>query len=208
MKLKKRIVSLAVVAAMLSIAAMGTLAYFVDEATAHNVITTAAIDITLNDKTVIDDVIVDFPSFEEGGIGGVMPGTSVSKIVSVTNDGASAAWVRIRLEQYIMDATADNLLPMELADGTPAFTLNYTEDTPWVQGPDGHWYYPQQLAAAATTETLFESVSFAPGLGNEYQRCTAHVIVIAEAVQTVNNPMPASGNPWDIPGWPEASAEE
>ena len=92
---KKKIISLAVVIALFAIAAMGTLAYFTDSDTAHNVITTGKIDITLNDKTIEAGVMVDFPP---KGVIGVMPTQTVDKIVSVTNSGVNDAWVRIWID--------------------------------------------------------------------------------------------------------------
>ena len=189
---KKKIVSLAIVAALLSIAAMGTLAYFTDSATAHNVITSGGIDITLNDKTIQSGVEVDFP---DEGITGVMPSQTVDKIVSVTNHDAEA-WVRIHIDVSITGADG-GALPQTLTGGTPALTINYLTDNGWSQDGD-YWYYATPVSTGATTATLFETVTFAPELGNEYQGCTVVIDVTAEAVQTANNPTAT--------GWPEAPA--
>lgn len=197
---KKKILSLAVIVALLAIAAMGTLAYFTDTGTAHNVITTGKIDITLNDKTIDAGVVVDFP---EDGVFGVMPSETVDKIVSVTNNSAGHAWVRIRIEPAIVSADGA-ALPLLIEDDTiPAFTINLTDSEKWSCGADGCWYYTESLAPGATTDVLFDSVTFAFELGNEYQNCTATIDVTAEAVQTVNNPIPDGGTVEDIPGWPE-----
>ncbi|MBR4078126.1 MAG: SipW-dependent-type signal peptide-containing protein, partial [Oscillospiraceae bacterium] len=67
---RKKIASLAMVIALFAIAAAGTLAYYNDTVVAHNIITSSAVDITLNDLTEQSGVLVDFP---EGGISGVMP---------------------------------------------------------------------------------------------------------------------------------------
>ena len=92
------------------------------------------------------------------------------------------------------------------ADGkeVPAVTINFAEGTAWFQGTDGAWYYCTALAPGETTAKLFETVTFAPELGNEYQGCTAQVIVTAQAVQTANNPIPDGGTAENISGWPAA----
>ena len=204
---KKKIVSLCIVVALLAIAGMGTLAYFTDSGTAHNVITTGKIDITLNDKTIEAGVEVDFP---EDGVFGVMPTETVDKIVSVTNSGVNDAWVRIRIEPAIFAADGSKL-PIYFTDKsgteTPAFVIWLTGSEKWICGADGLWYYTESLAPGKTTDILFDKVTFAATLGNEYQNCTATIDVTAEAVQTVNNPIPAGGTVEDIPGWP-VEAEE
>lgn len=194
---RKKIASLAIVVALFAIAAAGTLAYYNDTVMAHNIITTNGVDITLNDQTVQSGVLVDFPA---GGISGIMPSATVSKVVSVTNEAAEA-WVRIRLEERIVSRDGVEL-PTTLSDGTPAYTLNLVDNTGWHKGSDGNWYYEYSLWQYDTTEILFDAVTFTPKLGNEYQGCTVYIDVIAEAVQTANNPLPDSGRYEDIPGWP------
>lgn len=182
---------------MFAIAAASTLAYYTDEVVTHNIITTNGVDITLNDKTLQSGVLVDFPP---GGISGIMPSATVPKIVSVTNESAEA-WVRIRLEQRIVGRNG-NALPLTLADGSPAYRLNIIGNTNWYCGDDGAWYYTLPLGKHDTTDVLFDCVTFNALLGNEYQGCTVHIDVIAEAVQCANNPLPDSGRCEDIPGWP------
>ena len=194
---RKKITSLAIVVALFAIAAAGTLAYYTDEVTAHNIITTSAVDITLNDKTLQGGVLVDFPT---DGISGVMPSATVSKVVSVTNEAADA-WVRIRLEERIVDRNGNDL-PIVLADGTPAYTLSMEQDSFWYEGSDGNWYYTEPLWHNETSAVLFDGVIFSPKMGNEYQGCTVYIDVHAEAVQFANNPLPDSGRYEDIPGWP------
>ena len=195
---RKKITSLAIVVALFAIAAAGTLAYYTDEVVAHNIITTNAVDITLNDKTLQGGVLVDFPT---DGISGVMPSATVSKVVSVTNEAADA-WVRIRLEERIVSHNGSDL-PGVLADGTPVYVLNLVSGTGWHVGDDGNWYYDYPLWQHETTDVLFDGVTFTPKLGNEYQGCTVYIDVIAEAVQTANNPLPDSGRYEDIAGWGE-----
>ena len=193
---KKKIVSLAIVVALLAIVAVSTLAYYTDEVITHNIITTGAVDITLNHKAMQNGVLVDIP---DGSITGIMPAAEVSRVVSVTNEQADA-WIRIRLADSITAANGA-ALPLTLADGTPAYTLNLTGSALWDKGSDGCYYYTVPLGYKETTEVLFDGVTFAPGLTNDYQGCTVHIDVTAEAVQSANNPLPAGGTHADIPGW-------
>lgn len=196
--MKKKILSLGVVVICLAILASGTIAYFSAEDTAHNVITTNGIGINIIEKTESDGgVLTDFP---EGGISGVMPGTSVSKIVSVENDGGAEAWIRVQVEQGMKSADEKDL-PLTLNGDTPAMT--FTVDTSkWIL-EDGWYYYHKPVAAGAVTDILFEEVHFAPQMGNEYQNCTANIEILAQAVQTANN----GSTVMDAQGWPTEVTE-
>ena len=94
---KKRIVSLAVILLCLSIMGTGTLAYFTDSTTAHNVITTGNIDIALQETQLQDGKEVAYNQ----EVFGVMPGTDVSKIVRVSNEGNNDAWGRVAVDKQI-----------------------------------------------------------------------------------------------------------
>ncbi len=196
--MKKKLLSLGVVVICLAILASGTIAYFSAEDTAHNVITTNGIGINIIEKTESDGgVLTDFP---EGGISGVMPGTSVSKIVSVENDGGAEAWIRVQVEQGMKSADEKDM-PLTLNDDTPVMT--FTVDTSkWIL-EDGWYYYHKPVAAGAVTDILFEEVHFAPEMGNEYQNCTANIEILAQAVQTANN----GSTVMDAQGWPTEVTE-
>ncbi len=172
---KRKLFSLAVIAMCLSIVGTGTLAYFTDSTTAHNVITTGNIDIELietkADGSIFTDVI------------GVMPGTSVSKIVEVKNVGDNAAWVRVNVDKEI------NLRNGEAGDADAYLSIDYNtgnSDTQWTK--DGsYYYYNQALAPNSKTSPLFREVLFSANMGNEYQNSTAQVYVYAQATQVDNN---------------------
>lgn len=183
---KRKLFSLAVIAICLSIVGTGTLAYFTDSTTAHNVITTGNIDIELietkADGSIFTDVI------------GVMPGTEVSKIVQVKNIGDNAAWVRVNVDKEI------NLRNGEAGDADAYLSINYnTGDAvdEWTKAGD-YYYYNQALAPREKTSPLFEEVLFSANMGNEYQNSTAQVYVYAQATQVDNNGTGAL----DATGWP------
>ena len=97
--MKKKLLTLSLIVICVAILAAGTLAYFSDDATAHNVITTGGVVIELVETGE------DGKPFPEEGISGVMPGESVTKRVTVKNTGMSEAWVRVRADMEVKDST-------------------------------------------------------------------------------------------------------
>lgn len=184
--MKRKILMLAVLVICVASVAVGSLAYFNAEGTAHNVITTGGVDITLQEWA--DDEKTQ--PFED--LTGIMPNTEVTKIAEIKNTGASEAWVRVKIEKTI-----------ELTrDGTPntdmvALNINTAD---WTAGEDGYYYYNAALAPGETTAPVFTTVTFRPEMGNEYQNATAIVDVAAQAVQTANNGTAAA----NAAGWPAA----
>lgn len=187
--MKKKIAAAALIVSMLSISAMGTLAYFTDTGIAHNVITSGKVDITLNDAMGYDE---DNQPIRE--LKGVMPGVTYYKVVSVTNEADSQnAWVRIKLEKVI------ELAPDVEAKIDPSLAIiNFPEESKWVEDGD-YWYYTDILKPGETTENLFETVTVDKNMGNEYQNSTVKILVTAEAVQSDNN----GGTYTEIKSWTE-----
>lgn len=196
--MKRKTLFLAAIVVCIAIAATGTLAYFNAEDTAHNVITTGGVKIEVVEQMKDGDTLVDFP---EEGISGVMPGASVSKIVQVKNTGASEAWIRIRVSMAIQGEDGSDL-PLLLNNGD--FAMSFTVMDGWEDGGDGYYYYQKPVAADAMTDVLINEVHFALAMGNEYQNCTANILINAQAVQSANNAIPDGGNVADVDGWPEA----
>lgn len=188
---KRKIFLLAMIASCIAIAAVGTLAYFNAEDTAHNVITSGKVDIELHEWADLDR---ETPFENQTG---VMPGSEVIKLVEVQNTGKSPAWVRVRVEITLLAAGGDLAdAPEQLpADGVQ---LNFDEEN-WTQGEDGFWYCNAALPVGETTAPLFTTVTFDTSLDNTYQGSTATITVSAEAVQTANNGESAL----TALGWPE-----
>ena len=182
---KKKTFSLAVILICLSVLGSGTLAYFTDSTTAHNVITTGNIDIELietkADGTTFTDVI------------GVMPGMEVSKIVRVSNEGANDAWVRVAVQKEI------TLADKTKGDAETYLNIAYNT-TYWTYQNDGYYYYNKALTPDEVTTPLFEKVLFDTSMGNEYQNSTAQVYVYAQATQVDNN----GETVFEAQGWPQA----
>jgi len=170
----------------LSILAYGTVAYFTAEDVAHNVITSGGVKIALQ-EWADDNKTVPFP---QDGVNGVLPGSEVTKIVEVKNTGASAAFVRVKVEKIFAldDATAqgdESLILLNINDA--AWTLN-----------GGYYYYNQALEPGETTAPLFTTVGFDKTMDNLYQNCQIGVSIVAYATQAANN----GDSPLTANGWP------
>ena len=176
---------------LVPVTAAGTLAYFTDTGTAHNVITTGNVDIELNEWA---DEACTQPFQDKTG---VMPGTKVTKIVEVKNTGTGAAFLRLYVEKNVYDA---NQKPME----SDPVSLDFDNRNWTYSESEGYYYYNRPLEPGKTTEPLFTTVTFDPLMGNEYQNATAHVKVIAYAVQSANN----GDSPQAAKGWPSDTQAE
>lgn len=201
--MKKKCFALGVVVLCLSLLAGSTWAYFSAEGRAHNVITSGSIGIQIIEKTRSQDgtKLEDFPA---DGMKNIMPGSVVSKIVSVANTGTGEAWIRVKVEPSIL-AKDQTPLPLTIqgSDG-PVDVMRYAVKSDWVDGGDGYFYHKTPVAPGENTALLLDQVTFALEMGNAYQNSTAQLTIVAQAVQTANNPKPESGKLSDIPGWPEA----
>ena len=188
--MKRKLFVLVVIVAFASLAAYGTLAYFTDSETAHNIITSGEIDIALlgwadSDKST--------PVSLDDGTYDVMPGTTITKIAEVKNVGSNAAYVRVKVAK-----------DLKLAEGkTGEANLDVIEidwnTTDWLLQEDGYYYYRTAVEPGETTEPLFTTVPFAETMENLYQNSTAAIHVDAFGVQVANN----GDSPLTAAGWPE-----
>lgn len=172
--MKKKMLTLALIACLVAVASMGTLAYFSTTGTAENVITAGHIRAVLHEETT------DKQPFPAEGIEGVMPGTAVDKVVYVENTGDYPAYVRIKLATSVQNADGEQ---MPVGDEMIALDLNTTD---WTY-QDGWYYYNTALAAAENTAPLLRRVLFSKQMGNAYMEATVKVDVAMQAVQSQNN---------------------
>ena len=207
--MKKKVLLLLVVALCMTAFTTGTLAYFTGEDTAHNVITTGGVNIAIVEKQAVQGedgmTEIDFP---KNGITGVMPGTTVSKIVKVQNTGASEAWIRVKVDAGITSAPTEQN-PNGAALSTSVMTYD-VQSSDWAYR-DGYYYYQKPVASRELTAALFNTVSFSKDMDNTYQNCTANIEIYAQAVQTANNGetvLEAKGWPGDAPVVPDTPDEE
>lgn len=184
--MKRKLLLLSVMVICIAIAAVGTLAYYNTNAIAHNVITTGGVNIELSEWADAEKT----QPFKDPS--GVMPGMTVTKIAEVENTGASAAWVRVKVEKAIK-------LAKEIEGFTPdtaLVALNINTEK-WEHEGD-YFYYKEALQPNEITAPIFTSVTFNKTMGNEYQGATATVDIVAQAVQTANN----GDSALTAKGWP------
>jgi len=192
--MKKRLFYCALLTLLLSLVVNGTLAYFTDKARARNVITFGTVDVEVVEYTRDEDGdLVEYPTEPVG----VMPGASISKIVTVqAAEEAEEAYVRMKVEITILKEDG-SVMPHTREQLEKVVFVHYnTADWSY---RDGWWYYDQAISDAESTDPLFERVSFSgPNMGNEYQNCTIEIDVKAQAVQADNN----GDSALEAAGWP------
>lgn len=192
--MKRKLLILSVLVICIATLAAGTLAYPKSEGTAHNVISTNKVAVTLNEYA---DAALTKPFTDQTG---VMPGKTIGKYVVISgNAGSASAWVRVRFDIKINLDQNNGRIP---ADFTPDTSLvQLTIGNGWTKGDDGWYYCTTPLTADQTTAPALETVTFAPTMGNEYQNAVATVTVLAQAVQTANN----GETVMDAKGWPSTT---
>ncbi len=188
--MKKKLFALSVMAMLIAICSFGTAAFYNAQDTAHNVITMGNVNIAISEWADEEKTI------EFSNVDGVLPNTSVTKVVEIRNTGKSDAWVRVRIEKNISvnsDSEGD----------TGLISLNINEGS-WIDGKDGYYYYSKKLSEDEVTEPIFTKVDFSKDMDNSYVGAVCSVEVFAEAVQSANN----GDDVLSADGWPEGYGEE
>ena len=189
--MKKKWTIAAVLVLAVALLAVGTWAYFSAVGRADNVITMGSVKLALHDE---DGTGQPFTTVS------AMPGSVVDKVVYVENVGSGAFYTRVKITPEVVAANGE-LVP--LTDRS-LLTLDLN-DTDWIPGTDGYYYYNGTLSPKAATSKLFNHVTFSKDMGNEYQNTTVHIYVTAEAVQTANLDKYGPIDVWKHVGTVEAS---
>lgn len=190
--MKKKIFAAAIAVICLAVMTSSTLAYFTTSGIARNVITSDGIDIELVEQQLVGDQLSQYPDDEVM----VMPGKTVSKIVSV-NNLEREAWIRVGYTVVFKDANGTELA---LSQDEINALISINSDTENWTEQDGWWYYNSPVDVDESTTALFSEVKFSgPNMGNEYQGCSAVIKVTAQAVQTIHN----GDTVLEAAGWPE-----
>ena len=128
----------------------------------------------------------------------VMPGRSVSKIVTIRNEKAES-FIRACLEVTMTDkAGKKRLLSPEETENLLHLQVN-TDSWKQMHGDEKWWYYHAPVEEDGVTEPFLTGVTFdGPGMTNAYQNSTIEIHVAGQAVQTANN----SATALTAFGWP------
>lgn len=192
-RMKKRFACCAMLCILLSLVMGSTLAYFTAEDTARNVITSGAVSVEVVEKQLVGGTLENYPDTPVS----IMPGSAVSKIVSVKNLD-EPAWVRMAYTVTIRDASG-NVVELSAQQRDQIITID-TDTANWTY-KDGWWYCNKALVTGEESKPLFTEVTFSgPEMGNTYQNCTVMIDVTAQAVQKVHN----GDTVMDAAGWPES----
>jgi len=193
--MKKKILLLAAAVICVASFASGTLAYYTAEEKVHNVITSGAVDILIEEWQQSGNDLLSYPKDTPIAI---MPGTAVSKIVTVKNM-EEECYVRAGYDIVVKDSEKK---VMDISDETLENIVSIVmNEEKWSQKSedDFWWYYNDSVKTGDASEPFITEVSFdGPNMTNEYQNCTVEVIVVAQAVQTANN----RSNALEATGWP------
>ncbi|MFA6947522.1 MAG: SipW-dependent-type signal peptide-containing protein [Eubacteriales bacterium] len=209
--MKKQVFILSLALVLIAVAATSTLAYFTASDKADNVITMGKIAIKINETMLGKDDNGNETEVAYADPADVMPGTRVSKIVRIKNDGGADAWIRAKAELSYVDAAdiEQKLGADKKADTSyilPQFNTEVNETGYWIEGGDGYYYYSVPVSMDTESAPLFSEVKMSLDMGNAYMNCKPQVRIIAEAVQSDNNPIPEGGSVTDIQGWPMPQA--
>lgn len=176
--MKKKIVTLSLIAALAVTAIGGTLAYFVDTDSKTNTFTVGNVDIELTEPKWDDAGSKDAPE--------VYPGEALAKDPTVENIGKNPCFVRVsvtNLDQF----GANNMITLrtDYEDGKLG--------TDWVKHTDGYYYYTKPLVVSGTeteswntglvskTDALFDQIVMPTGITNNAE--AKDIVVTAQAVQ-------------------------
>lgn len=182
--MKRKLLLLSILVIGAAALSTGSFAYFNVEGETHNVITTAGVEVEVQEwadakkETRFTNPV------------GVMPNQNVTKIAEVANTGTAKAWVRVRITKTIQ-------LQGSGTPDTSLIKLNLNTEN-WTSGADGYLYYNDPLDPGEVTEPVFTTVTFDKSMGNEYQDATATVVILAQAVQVDHNGSSVS----NAVGWP------
>ena len=184
-RIRMRLFVISLVAITLTFLTQNTLAYYTTTGRATNVITTGGLSLAIHETT---DQGTEFP--EEGVY--ILPGDIVSKRVTVENCCENPFYLRVKIV-YGVDS-------QELA-AEDCFKLNINEEI-WVLH-DGWYYYRGVVAPGDTTPEVFSHVEIVGDkVDNRYIGKTLTLSVLAQAVQSDNNPINDTDT-HTASGWPE-----
>jgi len=182
--MKRNLILVFCIAALLSILTTGTMAYHVSYGVSDNVITAGNIRLELHNCTADGSPVPD------GGAMACLPGSCYSRVVTAENTGDHPMYLRLSVSKYVQDST----LPA-------GDCLNLDIDSVNWQYKDGYYYYLKALAPGETSTPLFTQVEIdGENVDNQYLGKTLMLDVCAYGVQSENN----AEDVMSAVGWPEA----
>ena len=184
-KIKRNLTVIALLAIILTFLSQTSVAYFTTVGAATNVVTSGNIRFLIHETT---DQGTEFP--REGVY--IFPGDVVSKRVTIESDCRHPFYLRVKAVYGV------NSQELSAED---CFKLNINE-TDW-QFHDGWYYYKGIVEPGETTPQVFSHVEIVGDkVDNRYIGKTLTLTVVAQAVQSENNPI-TGGETYTASGWPK-----
>lgn len=116
------------------------------------------------------------------------PGADVKKVVNIENTGSMPALVRAKFVKqcgYSRDSSGNIVVDSRI--DTSKILIN-VDETSWIDGEDGYYYYNQILEAGATTSNpLFKKYTISSTAGNEYRNAKCDIIVSTNIIEATSN---------------------
>lgn len=179
---RKLALSSSIIVFVIALLSVGTIAYFTMTKTVDNTITAGNLNLEIR------EVNADGEAVPADGIQ-IMPGDTVSHVMSVENTGDHPFFVRVKLSKEIEDSTLS-------AEDCISMNINNAD---WTYS-GGYYYYNKTLTPGESTKPLFTQVEIdGEKVGNEYLGKTLTLNVAASVVQSDNNGI----DPLNAAGWPE-----
>lgn len=183
-RIKSRMAVAALIAMILTLCTQETLAYYTVVGQATNVVTSGAISLAIHETTN------QGTAFPEEGVC-VIPGDVVSKVVTIENVCEHPFYLRVKIV-YGIDS-------QELSY-EDCFDLDINEEH-WTYF-DGWYYYTDIVEPGQTTPHIFSEVEIVGSkVDTSYIGSTLNLTVVAQAVQSENNPI-TDGDTTTASGWP------
>lgn len=112
---------------------------------------------------------------------------NIKEHVSVTNTGNVEAYIRAAVVVNWVDDKGNIVNNPE----GHTYMINYSEDTDWVKGSDGYFYYTKPVAATKATGELISSAY--PTAGTTYK---LQIEIMAQTIQS--KPTSVVAEKWDV----------
>lgn len=182
-KIKLKFFVISICMMILTFCTQTTLAYYTTVGKATNIVTTGNVRFIIHETT---EQGTDFP---EDGVY-IIPGQVVSKRVNIESVCEHPFYLRVKIVYGV------NSTELSVDD---CFKLNINSEN-W-QLHDGWYYYKGALAPGETTPEVFSKVEIVGSkVDNSYIGKTLSLTVVAQAVQSENNPV-EDNKTYEAFGW-------
>ncbi|MFI3327372.1 MAG: SipW-dependent-type signal peptide-containing protein [Clostridia bacterium] len=200
MQKKKIYGCIACIALLVGAVIFQTFAYFTNESTTTNVITTGYVEMELYEEISTDGLSWEFLPIDETT--SIMPGDTVGQIAYVENTGSENFYARVSVNVEIIAADGETILDNSVV------SLNIDTEN-WVEDEDGFYRYIGVIEVGDYSGNLFDEVYFSTAMDNSYIGSVITIVVGSQSVQSRYNGYDESigETVLDVDGFPEVESE-